>query len=119
MFLIDTDRPFQEFLIDRKKKERVERQKEIDALKPVDDYVAPVAEEKPKKKKGPEKDAKAKAAEKKKDAWFIQNQDVYEMDKNVEIDSDEKEFIEYLSWDTDSDEEDMTYDDEIIEKVNK
>lgn len=83
-----------------------------------DEYVAPVIVEtkKPTKDK---KDGKDKLKDKKKDAWFIQNQDVYEMDKNVEIDSDEREFIEYLSWDTDSDEEDMTYDDEIIEKVNK
>ena len=82
---------------------------------PQEEKVAPIVEVKKKTKV----DDKKKIQDKKKDAWFIQNQDVFEMDKNVEIDSDEQEFIECLSWDTDSDEEDMTYDDEIVEKVNK
>lgn len=35
------------------------------------------------------------------------------------IDSDEREFIENISWDTESDEEDIRYDDDIVDKLNK
>ena len=41
------------------------------------------------------------------------------VEKEDSIDSDERDLIENISWDTDSDEEDIFHDDEIVDKLNK
>ena len=40
-------------------------------------------------------------------------------DSDNSIDTDEREFIENISWDTDSNEDDIRHDDDIVDKLNK